>query len=60
MIDYEGWRKWRDFTKTENGAGNEGKGGKPSRQQRLLTGSKDANLEPKRMEERRSLISPVG
>ncbi|KAG0637345.1 hypothetical protein HOY80DRAFT_889858 [Tuber brumale] len=56
LIDFDGWRKWKDFTKTENGGGNEGKSGKGFRSQRLITGQKGSGGEPKRLEERSNLI----
>ncbi|RPB05227.1 hypothetical protein L873DRAFT_1663860 [Choiromyces venosus 120613-1] len=60
LIDFDGWRKWKDFTKTENGGGNEGKDRKGFRNQRLITGQKGQNGEPKRLEEKSSLIPPIG
>jgi len=60
LIDFDGWRKWKDFTKTENRGGNEGKGGKGFRSQRLITGQKGSGGEPKRLEEKSSLIPPIG
>jgi osomolarity two-component system response regulator SSK1 len=60
LIDFDGWRKWKDFTKTENGGGNEGKSGKGFRNQRLITGQKGPGGEPKRLEERSNLIPLIG
>ncbi|KAG0128986.1 hypothetical protein HOY82DRAFT_579954 [Tuber indicum] len=60
LIDFDGWRKWKDFTKTENGGGNEGKSGKGFRNQRLITGQKGPGGEPKRLEERSNLIPLKG
>lgn len=49
LIDFDGWRKWKDFTNNDGGGSNEGKPTK-TRHQRIRIGKGSADVEGKRIE----------
>lgn len=49
LIDFDGWRKWKDFTNNDGGGSNDGKVGK-TRHQRVQIGRASADVEAKRID----------
>lgn len=49
LIDFDGWRKWKDFTNNDGGGSNDGKTTK-TRHQRIRIGKGSTDVEGKRIE----------